>query len=326
MQRIVISLFLVMVLIAGCKIVPVTVPNNVFTLLDEAVAVRTKGPVGQDLKNVKISLKRLQKIEYMFDNVMLLHYKGNNLKMIPHKQEGDNIFANLVGGEIYIIRAIIPGLVDTYDVLCGFDKILVKRPNLIDFWETLCPEIFCPPNAFPATDLFKKFPQLNEFSNDLALEGRVIGGYDDLYPSGNICDNCNKNKEGVIVATDCDEVKVKDCFDLSLKKSVNPSSPKVGDHVTYEITLTNMGNCSAASIEVRDILPNGVTYVSDNSNGSYNTNTGIWEIGSLGARNTVNLEIEVQVNQSGKIVNRAKAFVRGFPAGSNAQAVLIVSP
>ncbi len=76
---------------------------------------------------------------------------------------------------------------------------------------------------------------------------------------------------------------------------------------------------------MRDILQNGVTYVSDNSNGSYNTNTGIWEIGSLGARNAVNLEIEVQVNQAGKIVNRAKAFVRGFPAGSPVQTILTIS-
>ncbi len=162
------------------------------------------------------------------------------------------------------------------------------------------------------------------FSNDLALEGREIGGYDDLYPSGNICDHCNKKREGIIVANDCDEA----CFDLSMRKTVDTISPKVGDYIKYEITLTNMGYCSAAYIEVRDILPNRVTYVSDNSNGNYNTNTGIWEIGSLGAGKTVSLEIKVQVNQAGKgkIVNKAKAFVRGFPAGSQAEAVLTISP
>ena len=45
-----------------------------------------------------------------------------------------------------------------------------------------------------------------------------------------------------------------------------------------------------------DILPNGVTYLSDNSGGSYNSGSGLWSIGDVSNGSTVNLFIDARVD------------------------------
>ena len=93
--------------------------------------------------------------------------------------------------------------------------------------------------------------------------------------------------------------------DLSIIKTVDNITPNVGDNVTFTIMVTNDGPNDATGVLVTDNLPSGYTYVSDNGNGAYNVETGIWTIGNLTNGETVSLQIEVTVNQSGNYVNTA---------------------
>ncbi len=94
--------------------------------------------------------------------------------------------------------------------------------------------------------------------------------------------------------------------DLSLITSVDNTSPDVGDDVTFTILLTNEGPDAATNVEVSDLLPTGLGYVSDDSGGTYDPATGIWDVGSLPGGDTVTLDITATVEGLGTFTNAAR--------------------
>ena len=103
---------------------------------------------------------------------------------------------------------------------------------------------------------------------------------------------------------------------MSLTKTVNNATPLVGDQVTYTLTVTNQGPDLAEDVRVSDLLPTGVTWVSDDSGGDYVSGTGVWTVGELAASGTRQLNITVQVGQAGIITNTATAFSSTVGANS----------
>ncbi|URM35488.1 DUF11 domain-containing protein [Flavobacterium anhuiense] len=89
---------------------------------------------------------------------------------------------------------------------------------------------------------------------------------------------------------------VLDLADLSLKKTVSPSTVSINDNVIFTISVTNSGPNNATGITVSEKLPPGYTYVSDNGAGKYNSLTGIWNVGNLNNGNTLTLQITAKVN------------------------------
>ncbi|MDR2967216.1 MAG: DUF11 domain-containing protein [Methanobacteriaceae archaeon] len=104
--------------------------------------------------------------------------------------------------------------------------------------------------------------------------------------------------------------------DLAITKTVNNSSPYLGDTITYTITVTNNGPDNATGVKVVDILPDGLLFVSA-SQGTYDPTTGIWNIGILNNGASIILNIIVIVNKIGKITN--KATVTGNENDTNNQ-------
>ncbi len=87
-----------------------------------------------------------------------------------------------------------------------------------------------------------------------------------------------------------------DVADLSLQKTVSPTSVSINDNVVFTIRVTNSGPNNASGITVSDHLPPGYTYVSDNGAGKYNNTTGIWNVGNLNNGNSLTLQITAKVN------------------------------
>jgi len=84
--------------------------------------------------------------------------------------------------------------------------------------------------------------------------------------------------------------------DLELVKTVDKANPVVGDLLTYTLTLTNHGPDTANGVQVRDLLPSGVTYQSSNpQQGTYTPNTGVWDVGTVTANTSVTLTITIQI-------------------------------
>ena len=64
--------------------------------------------------------------------------------------------------------------------------------------------------------------------------------------------------------------------DLELTKTVDDSTPAVGQNVNFTITVTNIGPSTATHVVTTDALPAGLTFVSDSATqGTYDPSTGI---------------------------------------------------
>ncbi len=108
----------------------------------------------------------------------------------------------------------------------------------------------------------------------------------------------------------CEENKA----DIKIEKTVDNKNPKCDDKITFTIKATNMGPGNANNINVTDLLPAGLDYISSTlSQGSYDLTTGIWNTGNLtnGAFATLSITVKVncgQINNSGFDLGVAKDF------------------
>ncbi|MBW8242918.1 DUF11 domain-containing protein [Muricauda oceani] len=87
--------------------------------------------------------------------------------------------------------------------------------------------------------------------------------------------------------------------DLNLEVRVDRPTPDVGTEVVFTITLTNEGPSDAIGIIVENTLPDGFTYISDDSGGLFSASNGIWNVGSLALESQLELQIVAEVNPSG---------------------------
>lgn len=101
--------------------------------------------------------------------------------------------------------------------------------------------------------------------------------------------------------------------DISVTKTADNMSPGSGDTVVYTLTVTNNGPSNATGVQLTDILPSGVTYVSDTSGGDYVPGTGVWNIGPLNVGSSATIDITVTVNQTGKVINIASITASDLP-------------
>ena len=131
----------------------------------------------------------------------------------------------------------------------------------------------------------------------LLKEGLGVGKYD-VYAEHNE-DNFYKaisNKTQFEIVPDAD---------LGIVKIVSDKNPKLGDEITWTLIVTNNGPLDAEGVYVIDTLPKGLIYVSDDSNGKYNKNSGRWDIGDLAVNKSATLKIITKINITGDILNTA---------------------
>jgi uncharacterized repeat protein (TIGR01451 family) len=100
----------------------------------------------------------------------------------------------------------------------------------------------------------------------------------------------NQDDEGSVVVT------VGPSADLSITKTLQTTPVHLGDNAVYDITVSNAGPSDATGVAVTDQLPSGLTYVSDNGGGTYDSSTGVWTVGSVSSGGSKSLLITAQVN------------------------------
>lgn len=98
--------------------------------------------------------------------------------------------------------------------------------------------------------------------------------------------------------SDTDAAAVSAGADIAVTKSVDDSTPGVGDTIVYTITATNTGATNTTNVALNDDLPTGVTYVSYTATqGTYTSATGVWSVGSLNVSASATLQITATVDQ-----------------------------
>ena len=126
--------------------------------------------------------------------------------------------------------------------------------------------------------------------------------------SGNLTNNVSVNStEHDLNYTDNNDSVVIDVIpvaDLVVDKEANQDVIYVGDEVIFIITITNNGPNDAENVIALDKLPEGLEFVFSNaSKGTYDFETGIWDIGNLTVGETVTLIITTIAQKEGIIVN-----------------------
>ncbi|MDB9457784.1 pre-peptidase C-terminal domain-containing protein, partial [Dolichospermum circinale CS-545/17] len=85
--------------------------------------------------------------------------------------------------------------------------------------------------------------------------------------------------------------------DLELTQTIDNPNPNVGDKITLTLQLTDKGPGTATAIKVQNILPTTLDFVSATPTvGSYDPNTGIWNVGNIAPNSTVQLSMVATVN------------------------------
>jgi uncharacterized repeat protein (TIGR01451 family) len=105
--------------------------------------------------------------------------------------------------------------------------------------------------------------------------------------------------------------------DLSLTKTVSPTSVTVGQNVTYTLTSANAGPDAANNTVVTDTLPAGVTFVSatPTQGTCAGTVTITCSLGTVAAGGHATITIVAKVTSVGQFVNSAN--ITGDPSDPN---------
>ena len=111
-------------------------------------------------------------------------------------------------------------------------------------------------------------------------------------------------------------VVVEDLADLVTVKTLlsSDATPAEGDTVTFLITVSNNGAAQATGVSLIDQLPAGITFTgSAVSQGSYNSATGLWSIGTLndGAVATIELTGTVDLGAGGNTITNITTAATG---------------
>ncbi len=103
----------------------------------------------------------------------------------------------------------------------------------------------------------------------------------------------------------------------------------MGETITYTVTISNNGPMNATDVQVRDELPDGVTFVSASpSEGTYDSATGLWTVGSVITSTPQTLVVMATVQSPKPQTNVASiAHSDQFdPDTSNNTAAIVVTP
>ncbi|MDB4770824.1 hypothetical protein OAG60_01985 [bacterium] len=98
-------------------------------------------------------------------------------------------------------------------------------------------------------------------------------------------------------------------IDLSLVKRVDDATPNLNDTVTFTVIVNNDGPSDATGVEVRDILPSGLSFVGFTaSTGTYNSSTGQWIVGTISNQASEQLEVQARVIDVVTVINTAEVM------------------
>ena len=102
--------------------------------------------------------------------------------------------------------------------------------------------------------------------------------------------------------------------DLRVVKNVNNPAPNVGETIFFGITVENLGANQATNVNIDDVLPAGLSFVSASST-DYDPGTGIWNVGTVdvGTSSTKALQITATVGASGTFTNEAEVSTSNPP-------------
>ena len=101
--------------------------------------------------------------------------------------------------------------------------------------------------------------------------------------------------------------------DIGVTKTVDRATPTVGQAATYTVVAHNFGPSTASGVQLRDVLPAGLTFVSYTATqGTYDWVTGRWDVGAIVNGGAASLSIVSSVATAGSILNTVIVLGGGY--------------
>lgn len=104
--------------------------------------------------------------------------------------------------------------------------------------------------------------------------------------------------------------------DNVVTKSVSKSVADFEDVVTWTITVKNNGPSNSTGVKVSDLLPEGLIWLSDTSNGKYDPKSGELTIGNLSVGQTFSFDISTVIDKTGEIINSVNVTSHEFDSNT----------
>ena len=104
-------------------------------------------------------------------------------------------------------------------------------------------------------------------------------------------------------ATDTDLLRP--LADLAIVKTVDVPQPAVNANVVFTLVASNLGPSTATAATVADRLPPGLTWVSDDSTGTYDPAAGLWTLGTMAPSSTRTLHVTARMTGTATVTNAA---------------------
>jgi uncharacterized repeat protein (TIGR01451 family) len=117
--------------------------------------------------------------------------------------------------------------------------------------------------------------------------------------------------------------------DLAVTKTVNNATPTPGTVITFTVTLTNNGPDAATTVTVTDLLTASLQFQSATpSQGTYNSTTGLWTVGTVNSGTSVTLSLQAKANGMSTKTNTATVSHSDEfdPTAANNSATVTVTP
>jgi uncharacterized repeat protein (TIGR01451 family) len=91
--------------------------------------------------------------------------------------------------------------------------------------------------------------------------------------------------------------------DLALALTTDKLTPEAGDTITVDLTVTNNGTDDATGVEIEASVPDDLSYMSSTaSQGVYNENTGIWDVGDLDSGAGAELQLTLNADTIDELI------------------------
>ena len=109
--------------------------------------------------------------------------------------------------------------------------------------------------------------------------------------------------------------------DLAVTKTVDKALPNEGDTAIYTVTVTNNGPDTTTGVQVTDLLPTSVSFVSASPSGSttLTSGTAVWTVGSLADDASAALTITATVDSgtAGSTITNTASLTASEPTDAN---------
>ena len=160
----------------------------------------------------------------------------------------------------------------------------------------------------PSQGIYTPFPgvwDLGTVTTDTPQTLRIQARVDSPIPRINTADLLSPDQFDPDTTNDSASVtETAQRADLALAKTVSDARPNVGDTIIFTVTVTNVGPNPATNVEVNDLLPAGVTFLTAvPSQGAYSG--GIWVVGTVSPGAPQALQIDARVESPEPQTNTA---------------------